>query len=155
MTACATGCLPPIIFSAAVCCCSGELGGEGKMWTGPVDSVLPLIAVILIPFKQLLRCCRSRRLTAGSMPPKRPTSVAHSAKPALNLLSTLGSVACVKINCCLCRSCKCFTVFSSMSAFSNLEWRGCGRGRDGMAKNEFQSNRGWRASVGSDGSSQN
>lgn len=47
----------------------------------------------LTPFKQLLRCCRRRRLTAGSMPPKRPTSVAHSANPALNLLITAGSVA--------------------------------------------------------------
>jgi hypothetical protein len=82
------------------------------------------------PETQLARCATRRCLTAGSTPSMRPmyrlTSVAHSLKPVLNLCSTVGSVATATANCWRCMFCRCFTVISRISAFSNLECRaGC------------------------------
>lgn len=70
-------------------------------------------------FKQLARCCRRRRFTEGSKPGKRPTSVAHSLKPARNLPMVAGSVEMAV--CGRCRFCRYLTVISRMSAFSSLE----------------------------------
>ncbi|KAI9581571.1 hypothetical protein GQX74_012896 [Glossina fuscipes] len=72
------------------------------------------------------KCCNKRRLTPGSIPGKRLTSLTQSVKPDLNLLIILGSIACCMAACCRCSSCKCLTVFSNISAFSNFECRaGC------------------------------
>jgi hypothetical protein len=82
------------------------------------------------PETQLERCATRRCFTAGSTPSMRLmyrlTSLAHSLKPVLNLCSTVGSVATAMASCWRCIVCRCFTVISRMSAFSNLEWRaGC------------------------------
>ena len=83
---------------------------------------------VLTPLMQLLRCCNRRRLTIGSSSGNRPTSLAHSVNPALNLLRTFGSVACDMAFCWRWRFSKCLTVISKMSAFSSFEWRaGCNK----------------------------
>lgn len=76
-----------------------------------------------MPVKQLARWLRRRCRMVWSTPSIRPmkrlTSLAHSANPARNLAITEGS----GVICCIWRFCKCLTVISRMSAFSNLEWR--------------------------------
>lgn len=88
--------------------------------------------------RQLARCWSSRRFTMGSRPGKRPTSLAHSLKPARNLLTTDGSAEADIATCCRCRFCRCFTVISRMSAFSNLEWRaGCNNNNNKLDVRQF------------------
>lgn len=49
------------------------------------------------------------------------TSTAQSPKPDLNRCRTAGSAAMAAASCCLCSVCRCLTVSSRMSAFSNFE----------------------------------
>lgn len=108
-----------IPFGCTTGCVSISNAGFGRICTWTTWSVCCCWSRAW--FKQFAKCCKRRRFTTGSKPGKRPTSLAHSLKPARNLPITDGSVAVVMTACWRWRFCRCLTVISRMSAFSSLE----------------------------------
>lgn len=109
-----------------MCTCSCVVGGAG--WTGCWAVTWPLLLLASDGPKHEARWANRRRFTEVSSPGYLPTSLAHSVKPARNLLTTVGSADAVRATACRWRFSICFTAISRISAFSSFEClEGCNR----------------------------
>lgn len=96
---------------------SSILRGSGRSGFGGWRRSMPLMQVV----RWFPRRWRKAVGTLARRERYLRTSTAQSPKPALNRCSTAGSAAIAAARCCRCSVCKCLTVSSRISAFSNLE----------------------------------